>query len=127
MLLAEPKAAYVLPLKAGHTLPSVRRIKRRVEFENALHSDCLTNKWFAVYLRKNDYGFARLGLIVGKRTMPKAVARNFAKRMIREMFRCNFALDYSLDVVVRARRQFKPETSAEGRLALTLLFQSVQK
>lgn len=65
--------------------------------------------------------------MVSKRMMPKAVARNFAKRMIREAFRCNFSVDYSLDVIVRAKRQFKPETSVEGRLALIHLFQSAQK
>ena len=59
--------------------------------------------------------------------MPKAVARNFTKRMIREVFRCKFSVDYALDVIVRARRQFKPEASAEGRLALVHLFQSAQK
>lgn len=113
--------------KTGHTLPICRRIKKRAEFKQALHADCLTNKWFSVYLRKNEYGFSRLGIIVSKKAMPKAIARNFAKRMIREVFRCNFLVDYPLDVIVRAKRQFKLETSSEGRLALIHLFQSVQK
>ena len=102
-------------------------MKQRAEFDRALRENCLTNKWYAVCLRKNEYGFARLGVIVSKRTIRKATARNFAKRMIREIFRCNFSVDFPLDVVVRAKRQAQFETLAESRLALINLFQSVQK
>ena len=59
--------------------------------------------------------------------MPKAVPRNFAKRLIRDVFRCFFSAEYALDVVVRAKRQLSPDTSREGRLALVHLFQAAQK
>ncbi len=108
------------------TLSSYRRLKQPIEFELALRADCLTNKWFTVYIRKNEDGYSRLGIIASKRSMPKAVSRNFAKRMIRNIFRLNFSVEYSVDVVVRAKRQFNSETSAEGRLALLQLFQSVR-
>ena len=91
-----------------------------------LHANCLTNKWFAIYVQKNEGGVARLGVIASKRIMPKAVSRNFAKRLIREVFRCSFSTNSALDVVVRARRQLNPETSKEGRLALAQLLQTVQ-
>ena len=57
--------------------------------------------------------------------MPKAVSRNFAKRIIRDVFRLNFLASSSMDVVVRAKRQFNSETSIEGRQALLRLFQSI--
>ncbi len=114
-----------LPSNAKHTLPACRRIKQPIEFELALRADSLSNKWFTVYIRENESGYSRLGVIASKRSMPKAVSRNFAKRMIRNIFRLNFSVAYSVDIVVRAKRQFKSETSAEGRLALLQLFQSV--
>ena len=112
--------------KTGHTLPARRRMKQRAEFEQALTASCLSNKWFAVYQRKNDCGFARLGIIASKRTMPKAVSRNLAKRMIRETFRLNFTCDESYDVLVRAKRLIQPSVSAESRLALLQLLQTAR-
>lgn len=128
LLPAEPKGGYGLPPKTdGFALPSSRRIKQRAEFELALQSSRSSNRLFSVYSCKNVYGFARLGVIVSKKTMPGAVARNMTKRMIREVFRCNFSVDLALDVVVRAKQKPKLETPIETRLALIHLFQSIQK
>lgn len=110
----------------GQTLAFGRRIRQRTEFEQAFRANRLTNKWFMVYVRKNESGFARLGLVVSKKTIPKAVARNFAKRLVREVFRRDFPAEYALDVVVRARRQINQENSAEGRQALVQLLQAMQ-
>ena len=90
------------------------------------HADCITNKWFVVYVQKNEVGISRLGVVASKRVMPTAVSRNFAKRLVREAFRRSFSVDRALDVVVRARRQLSPETSMEGRQALAQLLQAVQ-
>lgn len=122
----EPKAVHALLFKAGQTLSVCRRIRQRAEFKQIFRAECLTNKWFAVYVRKNESGFARLGIIASKKTMPKAVSRNFAKRLIREAFRRGISAEYALDIVVRAKRQINPENSAEGRLALVQLLQAVQ-
>ena len=115
-----------LPFNIKQTLPSCRRIKQSIEFESALRAGYSTNKWFTVYIRKNESGYSRLGVIASKRNMPKAVSRNFAKPMIRNIFRLNFSVAYSVDVVVRAKRQFNSETAAEGREALLQLFQSAR-
>ena len=117
---------HALPFSTRQALPCCRRIRQPTEFKWALRESCLANKWFAVYVRKNESGYSRLGVIAGKRSMPKAVARNFAKRMIRNVFRLNFAVGCSVDVVVRAKRQLDLESSAEGRQALLQLLQSVQ-
>jgi ribonuclease P protein component len=122
----EPKAVRALPSKAKQTLSVCRRIKQRAEFEQAFRAKLLNNKWFAVYVCKNKNGFARLGIVASKRTMPKAVSRNLAKRLIREAFRRGFSAGCALDVVVRAKQQISPENSAEGRLALVQLLQAVQ-
>lgn len=122
----EPRVVRALPSKAKQTLPVCRRIRQRTEFEQVFRAERLTNKWFAIYVRKNDSGFARLGIVASKRTMPKAVSRNLAKRMIREAFRRGFSAGCTIDIVVRAKRQIRPENLAEGRLALEQLLQAVQ-
>lgn len=50
--------------------------------------------------RGNELEMARLGLIVGKRMLPRAVDRNRAKRVIRESFRQASGLP-AMDIVVR--------------------------
>jgi len=115
-----------LPSKTGQTLSVCRRIRQRAEFEQAFRAERLTNKWFAVYVRKNESGFARLGIVASKKVISKAVSRNIAKRLIRETFRRGFPVGRALDVVVRARRQISAENLSEGRQALAQLFQAVQ-
>jgi len=111
---------------SGQTLPQSRRIRQRTEFELAFSANRFSNKWFMVYVRNNASGFARLGLVASKKTMPNAVDRNFAKRLIREVFRLNFPAERAVDIVVRARRQINPENSVEGRQALAQLLQAIQ-
>ncbi|MDD5179707.1 MAG: ribonuclease P protein component [Gallionellaceae bacterium] len=115
----------VLLSRPKQTLSSHSRLRQRSEFERALRANCLTNKWFAVYVHKNEGSIARLGVIASKKIMPKAVSRNFAKRLVREVFRCSLPENCALDVVVRAKRQLNPCTSREGRLALAQLLQAV--
>ncbi len=125
-MLVDPKAARALLSNTRQTLSICRRIRQRVEFEQAFRAEQLTNKWFAVYVRKNESGFARLGIVASKKTMPKAVSRNFAKRLIRETFRCGFPVGSGLDVVVRAKRRISSENLAEGRLALMQLLLTIR-
>ena len=125
-MLVDPKAVHALPSKIRQTLSICRRIRQRAEFEQAFRANRLTNNWFVVYVRKNESGFARLGIIASKKAMPKAVSRNFVKRLIRETFRCKFPVLNALDVVVRAKRRISPENLAEGRLALVQLLQTIQ-
>lgn len=103
------------------SFPSCCRIKQRKDFEQALRSECLINKWFAVHLYKTVNNYARLGMVVSKRTIPKAVARNFAKRLIRECFRQNLSELPSQDFVIRIKRNLTRDNSLEARSALIAL------
>ena len=71
-----------------------------------------------MYVTPKNLEFARLGMVVSKRTIPKSVARNFAKRMIREVFRHNSSKLPALDFVIRIRRQVSNSSSDEARTAL---------
>lgn len=122
---AEQEGARALQFNAGLTLSARRRVRHHLEFKKIFLSRKQTNKWFIVYVRKNEKGFSRLGIVASKKTMPKATSRNLVKRLIRETFRCGFQKGCALDVVVQAKRIINQENRAEGRLALEQLLQAV--
>lgn len=127
MRRAEPKAVFVLLPEASlfnEDFPSRCRMRQAIEFERALKAKFTNNQWFAVHIQENELGYARLGIIVSKRVIPKATSRNFVKRTVREIFRRNFPRSGAVDVLVKARKQL-PESSSEGRFALVQLFSAV--
>lgn len=60
---------------------------------------------FQVWFRPNGQHHARLGVVVSKRTAPRAVDRNFVKRLIREGFRRERQHLNGLDIVVKLRKK----------------------
>lgn len=108
------------------TFSSSQRIRQSNEFEQAFRNKAHNNKWFAIHLRESKLEFARLGMVVSKRTIPKSVHRNVAKRLIREVFRNNSALLPALDFVVRIRRKLAKDSSVEARTALLQLMLSIK-
>jgi ribonuclease P protein component len=109
-----------------HTLPVFRRLRQPSDFEQVFRGDRLGNKCFFIYVVKNDKGYARLGMVISKKTMPTAVSRNFTKRLVRDIFRRIFPAESSLDIVVRAKMRINTDNAADGRLALINLFQAVK-
>jgi len=107
--------------------PSSHRIRQSKEFELAFRQKRITNKWFVIHLVNSNRDFARLGMVVSKRTMAKSVSRNFTKRLIRETFRLNSSRLSALDYVVRIRRSLTKELSSEARIALLELMLSAKK
>lgn len=74
-------------------------------------------RYFTLFARPNGLSQARIGIIVSKRVAPRAVDRNRAKRLVREVFR---KLRHGLggaDLVVELRRcparGFNAEAGAE--------------
>lgn len=63
--------------------------------------------------RPNDLGYARLGMVITKRLLPRAVDRNRVRRCIREIFRLHRAEFPACDFVVRLLA--KPEAGEEIR------------
>ncbi len=57
-----------------------------------------------IHSSPNSLGYARVGITVAKRLVPKANQRNRIKRKIRESFRCRFQASHDNDVIVRLRR-----------------------
>ncbi len=55
----------------------------------------------------NQLTHARIGIVVAKKSFPKAVERNLIKRRLREIFRFHQAQMANLDVVIRPRQQVR--------------------
>jgi ribonuclease P protein component len=67
------------------------------------------------FARPNEVGFARLGVVIGRKTFKRAVDRNRCKRWVREQFRATQAELAGLDVVVRFRARRDGKTSSAAR------------
>jgi len=57
-----------------------------------------------LFVRPNGLSLARIGIIASKRVAPRAVDRNRAKRLVREVFRKLRHRLEGVDVVVELRR-----------------------
>jgi ribonuclease P protein component len=56
-----------------------------------------------IFFRQNDLGFSRLGFVVSKRVLPRAVDRNRTRRVLREAFRLSQHELGGLDIVIRLK------------------------
>jgi ribonuclease P protein component len=72
---------------ASQRFPKERRVRRRGEFQRVFDRGTrVQGRYFTMLLLENGRSAPRLG-IVASRKLGDAVARNRAKRLIREMFR----------------------------------------
>ena len=77
--------------------------------------------------RANGQGFARLGVVVGKRVAPLAVDRSFLKRLVRETFRHHRQEVVGFDLLVRPRRGLSSSELDQARRDLHALLLAVVK
>lgn len=64
----------------------------------------ISHGWFLAQYKNNDKTYPRLGIIVSKRVINKAPARNYLKRIIREGFRRRKESLKGLDLVIMLRQ-----------------------
>jgi len=87
----------------------------------------VAGEMFRVYARPNGVAAARLGIVVSKRVIPQAVARNYCKRLAREVFRAEHAALAGVDLVVRPRATVTPASSAAARAEIRDLLRRAQR
>ena len=90
---------------AAATLPRSARLLRREDYTAALNAGAMrTRRHFTLFTRPNGLAHARIGVIAAKRVAPRAVDRNRAKRLAREVFRRFRHRLGGVDLVVQLRR-----------------------
>jgi ribonuclease P protein component len=102
--------------------PREHRLTRRAEFERVLRqrSVRVASGAFVAIARPNAMSGARLGMIIGKRHLPRAVDRNRVKRAIRESFRHHRGDLAELDIVIQLQGRARGE---DARAALGEIWQ----
>lgn len=86
----------------------------------------MAGELFRVYARPNGAAAARLGIVVSKRVIPQAVARNYCKRLAREVFRAERDALAGVDLVVRPSAAVTPASSAAARAEIRDLLRRAQ-
>lgn len=90
--------------RPDRTLGANQRLRRRLEFQQTFDEGRRVHgRYMTVIARPNGLGRARLG-VVATRKLGGAVARNQAKRRVRELFRTHKPAA-AIDLVVIARRE----------------------
>lgn len=83
-----------------------KRIKKNKDFQNVfLNGKSTMGEWLICKCVKNDFGYARLGIVVSRK-FGKAHVRNRFKRYVRETFRAT-RVEKSVDVVILPKRELK--------------------
>ena len=90
------------PSPGGERFRDCQRLRNRRDFDAVFRQPSVRLRRGSLRLvaRPNALGVARLGIVVAKRMIRRAVGRNRAKRVIRESFRLTSGLP-SMDIVVR--------------------------
>jgi ribonuclease P protein component len=98
------------------------------DFSSVFSLRCaVTGTYFQLFGRATDGAPARLGVVVGRKTDKRAVARNYIKRTVRETFRLEAENLAGLDVVVRARKSFSRAQGEVVRAELLALFARLRR
>lgn len=101
-----------------------RIIKKNHEFQKIINKHkSLKNTSFVIHYRKNEKGFFKFGISVGKK-IGNAVIRNKIKRQIRSMIQnlIKDKVDCSFDIIVIARKNFLQKTYEDCYKDLKKLF-----
>ena len=86
------------------TFGRLKKMRKTDEFSSVFRFRCVRNLAGIDFLAApNGLDYSRLGMIVPKKILATAVARNRVKRLIRESFRLNQTALAGLDVVTRIK------------------------
>ena len=76
------------PAKRTEALPKQCRLSARAEFQKVYaEGQRYDGRLMAAFLRRNEFGYHRLGLTASTKAVGKSVDRNRARRLLRELFR----------------------------------------
>jgi ribonuclease P protein component len=86
------------------------RVRQAAEYQRVIEHGKMAPAQGHILVRflSNDKGVPRLGIIVGRKALKRAVDRNRAKRMCREAFRQKSRALPPVDIVVQLRVRAEP-------------------
>ncbi|MBS0357651.1 MAG: ribonuclease P protein component [Proteobacteria bacterium] len=85
-----------------HSFPRKKRLLNKHDYEKVFSSGKkIATFQLTAFVKKNSHELPRLGVVVSKRQIPRAVDRNKIKRMLRECFRKHDSMP-NVDIVVLA-------------------------
>jgi ribonuclease P protein component len=101
-----------------------RVLRKGTDFENVLRSGCrLVTPNFVLRAASNGMAYPRLGIIAGRKSAPRAVDRNRAKRLIREAFRTATPRLGTYDVTIQLRGNLRDAANGAVREELHALLE----
>jgi ribonuclease P protein component len=116
------------PDRTRHTLPAIRRIRRKPEFDVIqTRGRRLGNEHFGLTVYCSGSPTARLGLAVSLKVAGNGVERNRIRRIIRESFRLRQHDLPALDLVVIARSRARGAQNHELRTSLGELWMKLKQ
>jgi ribonuclease P protein component len=108
--------------------PRNHRLLTKAEYKNIFDNSFKVNqKYLLALFKPNHKSYARLGLIVSKRSANQAVARNQIKRVVRESFRLINEQFSGLDIIVIARQQCDILDKANLRRGIEKLWEKLHE
>lgn len=102
-------------------------LKKNEDFKRLIKAQVfITNKTFTIYYQKNDLGYSRFGISVGKKH-GNAVVRNKIKRQVRMMIDSAFIFSKSYDYVIMIRANYFIQDYASNLSDLNKLVQRIYR
>jgi ribonuclease P protein component len=90
----------------GNTLSKEQRIVKASLFREAFaQKNSFVGRFMVLWLREGEGASLRLGVVTSKKVSNRAVDRNRARRVLRDIYRCHRSeFSGEVDVVIIARR-----------------------
>lgn len=105
-----------------------QRLITKAEFNYVFEKPLkISQKHLTLLYKPNQVAFARIGVIVGKRVVNNAVARNRIRRIVRESFRFHQEKLTGWDIVIIARQQCDTLTKEKIREGIDYLWEKLLK
>jgi ribonuclease P protein component len=106
----------------------VYRLRKTDEYSSVFaFRKAVRGRFFVLHYRPAGIATARLGVVVAKKLVRRAVQRNFIKRMAREAFRHLREKLPPYDMVLRLNAKIETASRAELRAELQQLFQRLPR
>lgn len=83
--------------------------------------------WLIVNIMPNQQQSNRYGLVVPKRVAKRAVDRNYMKRVLRELVRCDHTHQQGLDVILQVKTAFSRPQFSQVQNDLMQLMRKIQQ